>query len=53
MRDLYKQHSPELSEWIDELLPWHLKDLTEPLVTILDDDDLKQSGLYSAQTLDE
>jgi hypothetical protein len=47
MRDIFKQHSPELADWIDDIIPWHKDNLSQPITTILDESDLKKMGLWT------
>lgn len=53
MRDIFASYSPEMKEWIDDIVPWHKEDLYGHITTILDEDDLKMMGLYNEKTLDD
>ena len=52
VRDIHKMESQELMELSEQLTPFSSHYLHN-LVTILDDDDLKQMGRYSEKTLSE
>lgn len=53
MRDILASYSPEMKEWIEDVVAWHKDDLYGNVTTILDENDLKKMGLYSEKTLDE
>lgn len=51
-REALRQAHPDFEDLIEELLPFTRSNMYD-MVTVLDDEDLKQWGQYSEQTLDE